>query len=191
MAYEKVQYSKSQISSAIKRINERLADFERKGFTESQAYDTLYQLAKDLNNQNVIKSASGYTKIQGTGVKLNATQIKTLMFHAKRKNTVGRTIKSGAKELGLKPNKKNQYTKTDLERIRKQVKENKEVHDFIQEHKNDIYDVKYLTNAVRKSEKLTPQERDDLMSMYENPNYYDENGLWIGDGDLDFEEYDG
>ena len=201
-------YSDAEIKSAIKRLNDRIKQFYVKDATESEQFYTLLGIPKPKNGipskvqkQGVLVDMPKLTSnlsatIGGKRVTFNNVpqlttvtsvytieQIQDIMKYGKKgaKTTAGEAVKTAKKDLkdrGIKNPTKAQ--------IKAQIKANRETHEFIEENKNDIYLVKDLADAVRRKGKLTGEEQQRLLSMYDNPDYRDDNGEFVGDNNGEY-----
>lgn len=183
-------YSDAQIVSAIKRLNDRIKQFYKQGLTDSQQFYTLLgqpeTLANGIIQQGVFtnypmakaRKAREYPQLIASASAYTPEQQRQIMKFGKiGSQTTAGQAKAGAirvlKEKGIENPTKDQ--------IKIQARRNKETHDFIVRNADDIYKVQELANAVWKSEKLTADEQDRLLNMYENPDYLDDDGDFVGD----------
>ena len=183
-------YSDAQIVSAIKRLNDRIKQFYKQGLTESQQFYRLLgqpePLANGIIQQGVFtnypmakaRKAREYPQLIASASAYTPEQQRQIMKFGKigSKTTAGQA-KAGAirvlKEKGIENPTKDQ--------IKIQARRNKETHDFIMRNADDIYKVQELAQAVWKSDKLTAEEQERLLNMYENPDYLDDDGDFVGD----------
>lgn len=175
-----------EVKRVLHRLNDRLQQFQKRGYTDSADYDRL------VEKLSVI----------GKGVKFN-TKTGRLTFSESVKGLTNNDIKLVLKMGGTPINKKSSFeqisygqarinatktlkksgnkapTETD---IKMTLAKEKRVHEFIINHALDIYQVQELSEAIHRpwNEKLTLQEVDALLTMYDNPNYYDDAGNFIG-----------
>lgn len=196
-------YSDAEIKSAVKRLNDRIKQFYVKDATESEQFYTLLGIPKPskgipskVQRQGILvdipklssdlSATIGGKRVTFKNVPQLSTvtsiytpeQIQNIMRYGKKgaKTTAGEAIKTAKKDLkerGIKNPTKAQ--------IKAQIKANRETHDFIEENKNEIYLVKDLADAVRRKGKLTSDEQQRLLSMYDNPDYRDDNNEFVGD----------
>ena len=194
--------SDAEFTSAVKRLNDRIKQFHKLGMTDSQQYKTLLGAPRRLDDNTEIKGAlydlkglSTRTSTDKLGLSYSypvlttkranytADQIADIVRLGKRggQTTVGNAIKQ-AKE-GLKARGINKPLPWQ---VREQVKVDAETHDFIIKNANDIYLVERFAQAVWRDTKLTPSEQDDILSMYNNPDYWSKNEtgkpIFVGDG---------
>lgn len=187
-------YSDAEIISAIKRLNDRIKQFHKQGLTESAQYYTLLgskEMDEDIISEGVLlnmpmakarkNSKRTYPQLMSSVNAYTPEQIKEIMKFGK----IGaRTTAGVAKANVIETLKARGIKEPTKAQIKKQLKLNRRIHDFIVTHSEDIYKVQYLANAVWKSEKLTEQEAEDLLNMYNNPDYIAENGDFAGDNNF-------
>lgn len=152
----------SELSKQIKRINYRLREYEERGLDWVRDYKNLIKKAEDLGLE-LGKTKSGFTKVvnkkydetQALGVKGAEKRFKTV-------SSVGKRDLAKAEKLGI-----DTKGKSMVEIVEEVEREADKTHDFIEQHKNDIYKFQDLTSWVRRASKLTPEEEDELLHMYE------------------------
>lgn len=180
------QITNSELQSAIKRINQRLVDFEQSGWTDSEQYDTLISAVNRLS-QGARTTKRGYSAIGVTPTTATPLDRELIMkYGAPSPHTGTRFTRGGARETARKEWEQihgQKLTKGHEDELKHIASENKRVHDFIKRHAEDIYKVSELSQAVHRSTKLTPEERGNLLHMYDNPEFLDNNGEFVGDNE--------
>lgn len=132
--------AQTQLSKEIKKLNERIADFERNGLTESSQYKTLISQVHAIGVP-VNTTKSGHTAIKNTK-KMTEEQIAKLSKMAQGKNTKGRAVKQ-AKELL----KQEGIEKPTQEQIQETLKIVDDVHEAITQHANEVYSLEMNKNS--------------------------------------------
>lgn len=180
------QITNSELQSAIKRINQRLVDFEQSGWVDSEQYDTLISAVNRLS-QGARTTKSGYSAIGVTPTTATSLDRELIMKYGVPSPHSGtRFTRGGARETARKEWEQihgHKLPKGHESELKLIASANKRVHDFIKQHADDIYKVSELSQAVHRSEKLTPEERDKLLQMYDNPEFLDNDGDFIGDSE--------
>lgn len=155
--------AQTELSKTIKRMNWRLTEYEKKGLEGAGEYQKILREAEKLGLE-IGKTKSGFTKIvnkkgYGEAQKLGIVNLE------KKFKTVSKVIT----ESYMKAIKRGiDVTGEDAVSVVMEVEaEKNEIHDFIMAHKNDIYKFEDLTRMVRRKEKLTEDEANKLLSMYE------------------------
>lgn len=158
---------RERTNSAIKRINERLAEFERHpAYMESRQYNSLLDQLRIIGVK-LGKSKSGHTKIEkvkGGYSKKISKKLQNLGKYGKG-ITYGKTknfIEKMAKDMGI-PIVKGLGVPLKKDFIKKIT----DVHNYIETHKYSIYLVEALADAVHRSSNLSWDEVEDLLNMEE------------------------
>ncbi len=129
--------AQTQLSKDIKKLNERIADFERSGLTESSQYKTLISQVHAIGVP-VKTTKSGHTAIKNTKNITEEQQAK-LSKMAQGKNTKGRAVKQAKKLI----KESGEELKTDKEEQNKQIQDVlskvDKIEKIIEEYGNAIY----------------------------------------------------
>lgn len=158
----------SRFSDAVKKINSRLETFERRGLTGTWEYNQLRAQIATAAGDNMTLDSRGYTHI--SGAKLSSTQKAQIMRAAGSKVTTAthamrRLVNEYDKTYGA------DKTKTRMQKVREMADLEKDVHQFIIDHKQDIYKIATFSAMVRRHSNMTPEEARQLLDMYNSPEW--------------------
>ena len=163
----------SKFGDAIKKINSKLASFERRGLTGTWEYQELRNRAATIAGDNLTIDAQGHTKIIGKG--MSPQQRKQVFAAANTKITVAGTEARLAGEKSpdfVKPEKMTRKQRQERrERIRQQAAKEDEIHSFIERNKNDLYRIEYFNDMIKSGKPLSASEWQELQN-------YKDSALW-------------
>ena len=160
---------RAELSKAIKRINERLAEMERQGLTKSSEYEHVKSIVLATPHKEFGTDEDGNTthRIINTS-KLTTAQKRAIMRESENKEHTAGAIKNKTrkwlKNEGIKPTKEN---------VAKYSKMWAELHQVIQENIFAIYGHETLNDAVHRAwgEPLTMSEVETLYNdIVNNPD---------------------
>lgn len=171
----------AQLQGAIKRLNQRLVQLDKDDLKGSYAHSQMEYLARRLGT-GLKQSKSGREKLDLPRIdKMTEQQKQLIMKYGKKGGTFG-TVKKEREKA-----RKNYYERygSDApeptnEQLRDIANRNNDIHEFIQEHSDAIYKVSELYDAVHAPRRLTYGEADKLLNMFNNPEYYDKKGKFVG-----------
>lgn len=137
--------AQTQLSKDIKKLNERIADFERSGLTESSQYKTLISQVHAIGVP-IKTTKKGNTAIKNTKF-MTEEQIAKISKMAESKNTKGQAVKQAKKLI----KESGEELKTDKEEQNKQIQDvlskvNK-IEKIIEEYGNAIYSMEIDEDA--------------------------------------------
>lgn len=187
--YKNKEYTTDEISRMIKKLNWRLADYEKNNVTDTQGYKALKQVADALNEANKVPekervSASGYTRIRNTPKLYNKADIDKISNVTEwerqgRHNTRLTELNRKSRELFGK-----EWSNISTEQkisVRVGLVRDEQLHQFIIKHSEDIYLLDGMKSALKDKARLTDAEAEKIWKMYENPENYAEDGTFLGD----------
>lgn len=185
------EISTAKVKSALHRLNDRLQQFQKKGYTDSTDYDQLLNSLQSLSGNRVtFSSKTKRLNLSETTKNLTFEDVRQILklggrqtvkysdstkkFYQLTVSEAKRRATNHLKELG-------NTNPTDAD-IKEQLSKENRVHDFIAKNALDIYKVVELRDAVRRpwNEKLSLEEVENLLNMYNNQDYYNENGEFVG-----------
>lgn len=194
MEVNKMAITLKQVESAIKRINDRLKQFEKQGWTQSQNYKDLVSFANRLSQPlTQTKPKNGgvtYSKIGITPKKATELDKQLILKYGSKssRKTLGNAKKQAEKELKqlvergtIKPIDKKNISEKEYKQIKENILKNiskasAELHDFIVQNKDTIYLNIELSDIVHSSHnskgRMTPQEKTKLLEMYNNEDWF-------------------
>lgn len=157
----------SKFGDAVKKINARLEVFERRGLTGTWEYEQLRAQLATAAGDNMTLDSKGYTHISGRG--LSSTQKEQIMRASKSRVTSAthaeqRLLKEHEKAFG-------DTGQSRRERVEHAAQLERDVHDFIKKHAADIYKIAHFSAMVHRHNNLTPQEAEELLNMYNSPEW--------------------
>lgn len=155
----------AKLVSAVKRLNERMRDLERRGLQGSQAYQNLSSWVANMPNKidktGTVRAVQTY--------KLTPAQARRTMAISNNKNaTAGAEIKRAKeffREIGIKPTE---------EEIKRNISQRGDLHEFIVNNTQAYYGTE-LHTAVKRSTKLTAEEENEFYKLMSKVDPVDEN----------------
>jgi len=138
--------SSKEIRKAVKRLNERLADMERKQFTETALYSEITKFAETVSGGRFY-SKSGHTKIKVDVRKLNDAQLRKLSRLSSQYFTLGRELNRQAQKYQNKDyGKLSPEGRADLKAI---LKVGNDFHKYLENVNPTIYDIDQVGNIIK------------------------------------------
>lgn len=154
-----------EVEKLIKKLNQRAVDVYRQFGANNSVYQSY------MNHFNKIVSRTGYNLIESRSGAYNMPRSKAfyksineLLYNELKKTekkvyTVGRLKKeTKAKILKERAKKGIKNKRVTKEEIKKRIDDNSWVHNFINEHAEEIYEYEELHTAVKRRTNLTSDE---------------------------------
>ena len=153
----------SKFGDVIKKLNARLEVMERRGLTGTWEYQQLRNRISAIASKNMTINSNGYTHISGRGMTAEQKKYLTTLSNNTRLTATSaeNRLLQGARNAGI--------TTPRRIAIAQFGRMERDIHEFIATHKEDIYKISYFHSMIKSGKPLTLGQAHELLTMYSGP----------------------